>query len=185
MITLSPPSIEDRPLRMPWKQGITVGRAYELLRADLLDHLRLVQRVVGYRYCRFHGVFHDDMDVVRRDAGGKLFFQWHHVDKVYDALLALGLKPFVELNPMPAALASGTQTIFAWKMNVTLPREYDEWAQLVRAFTEHLIERYGLDEVATWYFEVWNEPNLSGFWSGTQEDYWRLYDVSARTLKSV
>lgn len=185
MITLTPPSSEDRPLRMPWKQGITVGRAYELLRSDLIEHLRVVQRAVGYRYCRFHGVFHDDMDVVRRDADGRLFFQWHQVDKAYDALLAIGLKPFVELNPMPAALASGTQTIFAWKMNVTPPIDYDEWAQLVRAFAEHLIERYGHAEVATWYFEVWNEPNLSGFWSGTQEDYWRLYDVSARALKAV
>jgi beta-xylosidase len=69
------------------------------------------------------------------------------VDKVYDALLALGLKPFVELNPMPAALASGTQTMFHYRMNVTPPRDWNAWHNLVRAFTAHCVERYGPNEV--------------------------------------
>ena len=77
------------PLRQPWKRGIAVGRAYELLRADLLEHLAYLQREIGYEYCRFHALFHDDMGVVTRDADGHLRFHWHHVDKVYDALLRL------------------------------------------------------------------------------------------------
>jgi len=173
------------PLRRPWKNGIAVGRAYDLTRADLLAHLAWLQREVGFRTCRFHAVFHDDMAVVRRRRDGSLVYQWHHVDKVYDALLALGLKPFVELNPMPAALASGSETMFHYRMNITPPRVWNEWHDLVAAFATHCVERYGLDEVRSWHFEVWNEPNLSGFWTGTKEDYFQLYTHAARALKSV
>jgi xylan 1,4-beta-xylosidase len=172
-------------LRKPWKNAIAVGRAYELLREDTLQHLRMVQQAIGYRYCRFHGIFHDEMAVVGRREDNSLGFRWHQVDKVYDALLGMGLKPFIELNPMPSALASGTQTIFDWKMNVTPPRDYAEWEQLVEALARHCVDRYGLDEVREWYFEVWNEPNLSGFWSGTKEDYWKLYAASAKAVKRV
>lgn len=184
MITLSPDHLAP-PLRRPWKSGIAVGRAYDLTRSDLLDNLGWLQREIGFHACRFHALFHDDMAVVRRAADGSLVYQWHHVDKIYDALLALGLKPFVELNPMPAALASGDQTMFHYQMNVTPPREWGEWHDLVRAFTLHCVERYGLPEVRQWHFEVWNEPNLSGFWSGTKEDYFQLYAHAARAVKSI
>ena len=179
------PSVSLPPFSQPWSKSIAVGRGYELLRADLLEHLRGAVKVMGYRYCRFHGIFHDDVAVVRRRPDGSLAFQWHQLDKIYDALLEMGVRPIVELNSMPAALASGTQKIFAWGANVTPPRDFNEWGQLVAAFTSHMVERYGLDEVAQWYFEVWNEPNLSGFWSGTQAQYWELYEVSARAVKAV
>jgi xylan 1,4-beta-xylosidase len=173
------------PLEMPWKKCIAVGRAYDLLRDDLLQHLRYLQAEIGYKYCRFHALFHDDMNVVSRDADGQLVYHWHHVDKVYDALLAMGLRPFVELNPMPSVLASGTQKMFHYRMNVTPPKDYSEWQALVFNFTRHCVQRYGLDEVRQWYFEVWNEPNLSGFWSGTRDEYWKLYDAAAAGVKSV
>lgn len=184
MIAIRPDQTFE-PLRRPWKNGIAVGRAYDLTRADLLDHLGWLQHEIGFRSCRFHAVFHDDMAVVRRRTDGSLIYQWHHVDKVYDALLAQGLKPFVELNPMPAALASGTQTMFHYEMNVTPPHDWSEWHDLVRAFTAHCVERYGLAEVRQWHFEVWNEPNLSAFWSGTKEEYFQLYAHAARAVKSV
>lgn len=173
------------PFLQPWRNAIAVGRAYDLLRADLLGHLQLLQREIGFRFCRFHAVFDDDMQVVLRRPDGSLAFQWRNVDQVYDALLAMGLKPFVELNPMPTALASGTQTMFWYKMNVTPPTDIAEWEQLVEAFMRHLVDRYGIAEVRSWWFEVWNEPNLSGFWSGTKEQYFALYDASARALKRV
>jgi xylan 1,4-beta-xylosidase len=184
MITLTPKTV-SAPLRRPWKNGIAVGRAYDLMHADLLEHLGWLQRKIGFRSCRFHAVFHDDMAVVRRRQDGSLIYQWHNVDKVYDSLLALGLKPFVELNSMPAALASGTQTMFHYAMNVTPPRDWVEWHDLVRAFTAHCVERYGLNEVRQWHFEVWNEPNLPAFWSGTKEEYFQLYAHAARAIKSV
>lgn len=183
MITCSAPT--TRRLRMPWRNGIAVGRAFDLVRTDLLEHLAFLQRTIGYRYCRFHAIFDDDMQVVQATADGGVAYQWRQVDLVYDRLLALGLKPFVELNPMPTALASGSQQMFWFKMNVTPPKAWQAWEDLVEAFARHLVERYGMDEVRSWYFEVWNEPNLGGFWSGSKEQYFQLYDASARALKRV
>jgi len=174
-----------QPLRMPWKKGIAVGRAFELLREDLLSHLRKAQAEIGFNYCRFHGLFHDDMAVVHRKPDGTLVYQWHQVDKVLDALLRLGLKPFVELNPMPSALASGSQKMFFYQMNVTPPKDYKEWEDFVYAFAAHCAARYGIQEVRSWYFEVWNEPNLGGFWSGTQAEYFELYRASAYGVRRV
>lgn len=185
MLEIKPLS-QTTQLKQPWKQCITVGRAYDLTRADLRAHLEQAQREIGWRYIRFHALFHDDMDVVRRDPEtGNLRFQWHHVDKVFDYLLSIGLRPFVELNPMPAALASGDQRMFKYQMNVTPPSDWLEWEELVREFTRHCVRRYGLEEVRQWYFEVWNEPNLAGFWSGSQEDYWNLYRHAAHGVKAI
>lgn len=172
------------PLRKPWKNAIATGHAHLLLRADLQSHLAILQHTIGYRYCRFHGLFHDDMAVVARRKDGSLTFRWHQVDKVLDALQQLGLRPFVELSSMPVALASGNTTAFDWEFNTTPPRDYAEWGRLVEAFARHCLDRYGLDEIAQWYYEVWNEPNI-GFWTGSQEDYWKLYDASAAALKAV
>ncbi len=181
VVTGAPPSA---PLRSPWKSAIATGHAALLLRDDLQRQLAILQREIGYRYCRFHGLFHDDMAVVVRRKDGSLAFRWAQVDKVLDALQQLGLRPRVEFTSMPVALASGTQTITDWGWNVTPPRDYAEWGQLVGAFARHCLDRYGLDEIAQWYFEVWNEPNID-FWTGSQQDYWKLYDVSARALKAI
>jgi xylan 1,4-beta-xylosidase len=171
-------------LRKPWKNAIATGYAPLLLRDDLQRHLAILQRDIGFRYCRFHGMFHDDMAVVARRKDGSLAFRWAQVDKVLDALQRLGLRPRVELSSMPVALASGTKTIDDWDWNATPPRDYAEWGQLVGAFARHCLDRYGLDEIAQWYYEVWNEPNID-FWTGSQKDYWKLYDTSAAALKAV
>lgn len=136
------------PLRKPWKSAIATGYAPLLLREDLQHHLAILQRDIGFRYCRFHGMFHDDMAVVARRKDGSLAFRWAQVDKILDALQRLGLHPRVELSSMPVALASGTTTIDDWDWNVTPPRDYAEWGQLVGAFASHCLDRYGLDEIA-------------------------------------
>jgi len=173
------------PLRKPWKNAIAVDVPLLLLREDLQDHLATLQRVIGYRYCRIYGFFQDEMGIVGRRSDGHLAFRWVHIDKVLDALQQLRLRPFVNLSPMPVRLASGTKTVFDWELNVSPPKDYSEWGQLVEAFVRHCVDRYGLEEVAQWYFEVWNEPNISDFWPGSREDYWRLYDISAMSLKAV
>jgi xylan 1,4-beta-xylosidase len=168
-----------------WQHCFGQGRAAELLRADFLAQLSRAKKALGFRYLRFHGLFHDEMAVATRREDGSLCFHWHYIDTIFDMLLELGIRPFVELNPMPLALASGEQTMFHFKMNVTPPKEFNEWGLLIEAFTRHCVQRYGLEEVCKWYFEVWNEPNLPGFWSGTQDEYWELYRQSALAVKRV
>lgn len=172
-------------LKHPWRKGVALGRAYELLRADTQQHLAFVVKELGFEYCRFHGLFHDDMAVAVRQEDGSLAFQWSHIDKIFDFMLSIGVRPFAELGPMPKALASGPTTFFHWSMNVTPPADFAEWGLLVEKFARHCIDRYGIDEVRQWRFEVWNEPNLDAFWTGTMEQYWRLYETAARALKAV
>ncbi|MBB6142085.1 xylan 1,4-beta-xylosidase [Silvibacterium bohemicum] len=164
---------------------VGAGRANEGLRADWQQQLAVVQKEIGFRYLRFHGLLHDDMGVYDEDASGKPTYNFQYVDALYDALLALHIRPFVELSFMPAKLASGTKTVFWWKANVTPPKDMDKWNGLIRALLQHWRERYGEDEIAQWYYEVWNEPDLDGFWSGTQQQYLDLYRNTAEDVKSV
>jgi len=173
------------PLRKSWKNAIAVDVPLMLLREDLQSYLAILQREIGYRYCRTFGFLQDEMAIAARRKDGSLAFRWAQVDKALDALQRLRLRPFISLFPMPVALASGTKTVFDLKLNVTPPRDYAEWGQLVGAFARHCVDRYGLDEIAQWYFEAWNEPNGPDFWAGSQKDYWKLYDVSAKALKAV
>ncbi|WP_324669354.1 GH39 family glycosyl hydrolase [Geochorda subterranea] len=167
-----------------WEFGFGSERPFMVLREAVLDHYRLGREELGFRYVRAHGIFHDEMGVYRL-IDGKPVYGWRAVDAVYDRLLSIGLRPFVELSFMPSALASGSQTCFYYQGNVTPPRDWPQWGALVEAFVRHLVERYGLEEVRQWYFEVWNEPNLRYFWAGTQDDYWRLYDWAADAVKRV
>jgi xylan 1,4-beta-xylosidase len=148
--------------------------------------LRLARADLGMKMVRAHGILHDDNAVVEVGPDGELGFDFRRVDAIYDRLRGLGLRPVVELSFMPAALARDPeQTVFAYRGIISPPRDWDEWRRLVTALAEHLVGRYGLDEVAQWAFEVWNEPNLEVFWSGSRLEYLRLYDESARAVKSV
>ena len=173
------------PMNTMFKECVGAGRANEGLRADWQRQLTRVHQECGFTSIRMHGLFCDDMGVYREDKSGRPEYNWQYIDELYDFLESIGMKPFVELGFMPSALASGSQTIFWWRGNVTLPKDFNKWADFIRAFTAHVTERYGEAEVRTWYFEVWNEPNLSGFFAGKQPDYFHLYDVTAKAIKSV
>lgn len=191
-------SRERGPMNRMYNFCVGAGRANEGLRADWQRQLTRVRQDCGFRYIRFHGLFCDDMGVYREDKAGRSVYNWQYVDELFDFILRIGMKPFVELGFMPGALASGPHTIFWYKANVTPPKDYAKWEAFVAAFVRHVTERYGTDEVRTWYFEVWNEPNLTGFWMGTtggktdeefapiaRAEYYRLYESSARAVKSV
>lgn len=164
---------------------VGAGRANEGLRADWQQQLAYVKKECGFKYIRMHGLLSDDMAVYYEDKNGKPGYNFMYVDVLFDFLHSIGMKPFVELGFMPSGLASGGKTIFWWRGNVTPPKDYEKWGALMKALAEHFTERYGADEVRTWYFEVWNEPNLDGFWAGTQQDYFKLYTYSAKAIKSV
>ena len=168
-----------------FKECIGAGRANEGLRADWQQQLAYVKKECDFKYIRMHGLLTDDMGVYREDKKGNPEFNFQYIDVLYDYLLSIGMKPFVELGFMPEALASGKQTIFWWRGNITPPKDYKKWEDFIRALILHFTERYGVEEVKTWYFEVWNEPNLSGFWAGTQEEYFKLYKYSVQAIKSV
>lgn len=153
---------------------------------EFAEALRIAHDDLGMRYVRAHAILHDDNHVVRRGEDGGLAFDFTTVDVVYDQLLGIGLRPVVELSFMPAAIAREPDaTVFAYRGIISPPAEWAEWRDVVRALVTHLVHRYGIEEVRQWAFEVWNEPNLEVFWTGTQAEYLRLYDEAAAAVKSV
>jgi xylan 1,4-beta-xylosidase len=155
-----------------------------LIRDDSQAQLKLTVDELGFRYIRFHAIFHDVLGTVRIE-DGKTVYNWSKTDQLYDDLLARHIRPFVELGFTPKALATSENSIFYWKGNTSHPRP-EGWSDLIVAFIRHVEQRYGPDEVRTWFFEVWNEPNLSGFWEGgDQKAYFDLYDRTAKTIKSI
>ena len=175
-----------------WEHCVGSCHASMGLRSDWRAQLEKCHRELGFQYVRFHGLLNDEMSVCvkdvnpfLKDAPATLRYSFFNIDSIFDFLLSISMKPFIELGFMPEALASGTTTCFHYKGNVTPPADYDAWAALIKILTQHLVDRYGLEEVRTWFFEVWNEPNLKFFWAGTQAEYFKLYEYSARAIKSV
>ncbi len=186
----------DTVLHHVWNECVGAGRANEALRADWQAHFREAVDVLGARSVRFHGLFHDDMFVYRDVDGGGGFapasplpepvHTFSYVDKVVDFVLETGARPFVELGFMPRGLATQVETLFWWKAHCSPPKDMGRWVDLVTATVTHWVERYGLNEVRRWRFEVWNEPNLVPmFWTGTRTEYFELYEATARAVKAV
>ncbi|HUX59328.1 MAG TPA: hypothetical protein VMV77_20315 [Bacteroidales bacterium] len=170
-----------------WSKCVGAGRANEGLRAGWLEQLKQVQKNCGFEYVRFHGLFHEDMFPVL-EQNGKTVYNWQYIDDLFDRMLDLKVRPFVELAFLPTNMAAeDSKTVFWWKANITPGEGYSQkWHDLVKAFTQHCVDRYGIDEVLNWYFEVWNEPNLYPlFWDGTKSQYFELYKQSALAVKSV
>ncbi len=170
-----------------WEQMFGSGRAILSLRESYRSDLRAVKQITDFNYVRFHGILDDEVGIYTEDSQGRPVYNFSYIDQIYDGLLATGVRPFVEIGFMPNQLAaSHTLHPFWYRPNVAPPKDWRRWDDLVAAFAQHLIDRYGADEVAQWYFEVWNEPNLD-FWAGQpkQETYWELYDHTARALKKV
>jgi xylan 1,4-beta-xylosidase len=170
-----------------WEQLFGSGRAILSLRESYRRDLRQVQQATGFQYVRFHAIFHDEVGVYDEDSAGNPLYNFSYVDQIYDGLLANGVRPFVELSFMPKKLAA-QQTIQAFWYHpiVSPPKDFSRWGELISRFAQHLVDRYGIEEVSQWYFEVWNEPNLD-FWSGEpkEETYFELYDITARAVKAV
>lgn len=169
---------------------VGTGRMGLALQQEYMKQLALVQKEIGFRYIRGHGLFADDIGIYQEytDENGNRIAEYNftYLDRIMDGYLELGIRPFLELGFMPAKMASGSQTVFYWKGNVTPPYSYDAWNQMVGATLEHLIERYGRDEVLAWPIEVWNEPNLPGFWQkADMQEYFRLFEESFKTIKAI
>ena len=171
-----------------WEQMFGSGRAILTLRESYRNDLRAVKAVTGFRYVRFHAIFHDEVGVYNEDEHGNPVYNFAYVDEIYDGLLKNGVRPVVEISFMPKKLAFNPDDLhpFWYKQNVSPPKSYERWDDLITHFAQHLVERYGIDEVVQWYFEVWNEPNID-FWNGIprQKSYFALYDHTARDLKAV
>jgi xylan 1,4-beta-xylosidase len=167
-----------------WEHTIGSGHATLALRADWQAQLKRVHQEIGIRHVRFHGILSDDMGTLIGQSD-QLIYSFFNIDRIFDFLLSTGMKPFVELSFMPSILSSGSQTVFHYRANVSPPRDLSQWSTLVRKLAAHCVQRYGIQEVRQWFFEVWNEPNLTAFGNGNQAEYFELYRYTAEALKTV
>jgi len=172
------------PLEHFWEHTVGSGHAPLALRADWQSQLKKSHEELGFRYVRFHGILSDDMGTLINQ-NEKFLYSFFNTDRIFDFLLSIGMKPFVELSFMPLALSSGKKTVFRYKGNITPPKDYKDWAQMITKLVSHWVERYGVKEVREWFFEVWNEPNIKDFWTGKQADYFKLYQSTAEAIKEV
>jgi xylan 1,4-beta-xylosidase len=181
------PSSPGRPFAHSWERMFGSGRAILTLRESYRRDLRNVKEATGFEYVRFHAIFHDEVGVYDEAPNGEPIYNFSYVDQIYDGLLENGVRPFVELSFTPKKLAA-EQLLhpFWYKPIVSPPKSWARWGDLITHFAQHLVERYGIDEVSRWYFEVWNEPNID-FWAGEpkQATYYQLYDTTAAALKRV
>ncbi len=125
------------------------------------------------------------------DANGKPVYDWKIIDKIFDTYIQAKAKPFVEIGFMPKALSAKpepyqhnwpkTKIAAGWSYP---PKDYEKWAELIRQWVKHSVERYGKDEVESWYWEVWNEPDIE-YWQGKPEEYFATYDSAVKAVKSV
>ena len=166
---------------------VGTGRFGLALTKEYLDELAFVQEEIGFKHIRGHGIFTDDTAIYHEyeeDGINKVEYNYTYLDRIMDEYLKLGIRPFIELGFMPKDLASGTQTVFYWKGNTTPPKSYERWCDLVVALLSHLIDRYGESDVTTWPIEVWNEPNLPGFWEhADMKEYCKLFKETFTAIK--
>ena len=167
-----------------WEHTVGSGHATLALRADWQAQLKCAHDDLGMQYVRFHGILSDDMGTLICQSE-ELIYSFFNADQIFDFLVSIGMKPFVELSFMPSTLASGDETVFHYRAHVAPPRDYAQWAVLIRKLVTHWVERYGIDQVRQWFFEVWNEPNLTAFGTGNQTDYFKLYRYTVEAIKGV
>src|ERR1700722_5652271 len=167
-----------------WEHTVGSGDAALTLRADWQRQMLRCHKELGFQHVRFHGILSDNMGTLV-DEMDTLVYSFFNIEHIFDFLLSIGMSPFVEFSFMPLALSSGDEIVFSYKDNVTPPKDYTAWETLITDIVSHWVDRYGLEKVKEWHFEIWNEPNLSTFWTGTQEDYFTLYQHAATAIKKI
>ena len=164
---------------------VTFGRAFEGLMADVQNQLIKIQKTFHYEYTRFTGIFNDEMYVYSEDKEGNSIYNWNYVDKLIDFLVSINLKPFINLGYIPEQIASENKYVFKWKGNISYPKDIEKWNNLVSSFMTHLIDRYGSEEVESWYFEIWNNPDNEIFWAEGKQKYFEFFKNTLNAVKRV
>ena len=175
---------ELKPFPHFWERCIFGGHASLALRDDWRKHLKVCHDELGFQFVRLHGIFNDDTGIFRIVDGQKQL-SFYNLDNIFDFIVGIGMKPMISLSFMPADMASGKQKNLSLQANITPPKNFSDWGDLVKRFIGHIQVRYGKAEVRSWLFEVWNEPNSEKFWAGTKEEYFQLYAETSRTIKKI
>ena len=175
-----------KPVWSFWSIGTTTDHAYLALRADFRQQLEQVKTEIGMKYLRFYGIFNNDIGIVNREKPYTKPLSFFNVDSIYDYLLSIDMQPIVELDfvPQPYAVVQTPSASFGnFDVFVGPPNNYTLWYDLIYQFISHLTERYGPDEVSTWYFDMWDEPNVQSKWLNSNETQFKeVYQLTLQVI---
>ncbi|HVT05859.1 MAG TPA: carbohydrate-binding protein [Polyangia bacterium] len=157
-----------------WSNSVGTGTATLTLRSDLESHYKIGNREAGFQRVRGHGVLSDAMGIYK----GPGQYSWTNFDKYLTAIQQAGMRPIMEMDFMPTALAANGSDKDTFK-NAT------DYKNFIAAVAQHCVDKFGMDDVSKWYWEIWNEPDYSGFWNGTMSAYYTLYDNAVAAITSV
>jgi xylan 1,4-beta-xylosidase len=180
------------PLRHTWAPIGNIDQFRWRSRADVQRHLAMARDELGVRYVRAAAMFSPELAVWDYDLadwrkpGKSKRPNWQLIDLSLEALLELGLKPIYTTCFTPVGLTDDPTNCWPDKNATGLPRDLQQWTDFIATGLRHHLERYGRDELRSWYFELWNEPNLKGtFFGGTREEFFQLWDATHRAFKTV
>jgi xylan 1,4-beta-xylosidase len=180
------------PLKHTWEGLGNVDQFRWMVRGDMQAQLAMARRELNMRNVRAVGLFDDEMRVFGldpqtwREKERKPRYNWQAIDYVIQSLLDRGISPVITTSFTPYAMASGEQYCFTTKANVTPPKDYNQWFDLVNKTVQHFVDRFGVATVKNWYFEVWNEPNLDAFWKGAdKQEFYKLWTTTFKAIKAV
>lgn len=179
-------SYKKKKIEPYWKKILGLGNAAMGLKGDVQYQLKKIKDEIDFEYVKFNNIFNEEMFIYNEDELGIPYYNYVYIDKLIDYFIQLKIKPFINIGFMPKKLASKNETLFSGKTNVSFPKDMNKWKNLISELIRHFLERYGENEVATWYFEIWNNPDFNGiFWHETQEKYHYFFEETFYSIKSV
>jgi xylan 1,4-beta-xylosidase len=164
-----------------WSECVGTGTMIYCLKPEWRTAMKIGAEEAGFKRVRGHGILigwnGTENDNIMSISGGTVTYNWANIDSIFDFLLSINVRPSVELSFMPRALQSNGVT--------SKPNDFNAWRDLIREMVLHCIDRWGEEEVTSWYWEVWNEYDYSGFWNGSKQDYYQLYAKAAEGAKAA
>lgn len=169
-----------------WKRIISLGKATEGLNGDIQYQLKEVKRDINPQYVRFTGIFNDEMHIYNEDSEGNIYYNFAYADKLLDFIVHENMKPYINIGFMPKKLAGKEEYVFISNTNVSYPKSMKKWKNMVESFISHLIDRYGEQEVSSWYFEIWNNPDLYRiYWYESPELFYSFFKETFYSIKGI
>lgn len=168
---------------------LSVGRAYACLRSEIQTQIRNTKKNYDVNHLRIRDIFSDDLYIYYEPDGSHPVYNWNSLDSVFDFILSLDARPFPEIGYMPSCLASKKQYAnWQYHPNVSHPKSLKKWSELIKRFLTHLIDRYGMQEVRSWYFDFWTNPDLelkNPYWYEDQTSFFEFYLVTYQAFLEI
>lgn len=174
---------KEKKFKKHYNKFLNVGYANDILQSILQEHILMIRKELKFEYARFFGIFNEDMNIESRDRK----YNFYKIDKVLDFFVNNKMKPFIDLSPKAKSISKSVLEIISFEINAVKYRSIEQWEALLNNFIIHCVNRYGSEEVETWYFEVSTykiiEPNIED--ENYYSKYFRIFDITYKTIKNI